>query len=602
MSRIIFSCILIAVLICASSARAAPQTFDEGSLIIPMDIDYQDDGMFKAFGLLYQLLLADVKVHWIISPDKAHGGVDFETSATDHETGDEIKNHGYRGGPFVIEADEADDALAVVDEWQAEHVTAVHIATEEFTGDVNRTLTVAPIIGIFADGNEDIAFDYLNAAAIPDSLGQEWPHDKDKTLEYEGYPDVLSISEVHGPTDTDHTDGILFDDAGLPVYCELMTMHWDVKKRDEEAIAEVREFLYFPTHFFAECQAVNAVENAENGRFLTPNGYIMDKQPDDVEVVNPNLPFSQFDGLFQTVGGSEPSYTLPDGDEYFDEGVVMITEDISPIGTRDVWMTGYIDGICDVVPVEKKGPGTEECDEGVGKVSYLGGHKYSVKTPLSDNPDAQGTRLFLNALFEADCVTTLGQPNMSLSIDGPSWTAAPEVDLSLTIDNSGAGVSYDNVMSVTLPDGMTLDSSDVEPTDVSGSTLTWEAGNIGPGNEFKVDISVVLDAKDTYKVTGDLTYRVGQNTIEEPATTFTVVYSDEPPPDGGAGDADIDSDSDNDMDSDSDGGLLSDSGLGDGGETGQKGSSSCGCSTIGAGKPGHPLSTLSAKIVLFFLK
>lgn len=40
-----------------------------------------------------------------------------------------------------------------------------------------------------------------------------------------------------------------------------------------------------------------------------------------------------------------------------------------------------------------------------GKISYLAGHRYKTETPISENYDTQGTRFFLNALFEADCVT-----------------------------------------------------------------------------------------------------------------------------------------------------------------------------------------------------
>ncbi len=381
--------------------------FEQDSLIIPMDIDYQDDGMFLAYGLVYQLLKNDINVHWLIKTPKDLGDDDFVASTLDVPTGDEVVEHGYRGGPFAVAAEDAAAALIVVDAWQASHVTAVHQATESFIGPVARILRNVPRIGIFATGQEDISFDYMNAAGVPDSLDQAWPDAKDPTGVYSGYPDILSVAEVRGPTDTNDKDGALFDNAGEPVFCELMTMHWDVADRDDEAIAEIREYLHYPVHFFAECQSVNAVENSVNGHFLTPNGYIMDERPDEVDVVHPYLPFSQFDGEFETVGGSEPSYSLPEGDSYFDDGVVMMTETGSPIGYRDVWMTGYLDGECDIdVVIEKGGggrlPPPEDCP---GKISYLGGHKYSTDTPISENPDSQGTRFFLNALFEADCIT-----------------------------------------------------------------------------------------------------------------------------------------------------------------------------------------------------
>ncbi len=49
-------------------------------------------------------------------------------------------------------------------------------------------------------------------------------------------------------------------------------------------------------------------------------------------------------------------------------------------------------------------------DPSKGKVSYLGGHKYGVSLPISSNPGTQGTRYFLNSLFEAPCTSTNGLP------------------------------------------------------------------------------------------------------------------------------------------------------------------------------------------------
>ena len=57
-------------------------------------------------------------------------------------------------------------------------------------------------------------------------------------------------------------------------------------------------------------------------------------------------------------------------------------------------MTGFIDGKCPAA--------VQKCN-GAGKVSYLGGHRYVTKLPISENDDTQGTRLFLNSLFEAPC-------------------------------------------------------------------------------------------------------------------------------------------------------------------------------------------------------
>lgn len=42
-------------------AQADVRTFETGSLVIPMDLAYQDRGLFQAYGLVFQLLRQDVR-------------------------------------------------------------------------------------------------------------------------------------------------------------------------------------------------------------------------------------------------------------------------------------------------------------------------------------------------------------------------------------------------------------------------------------------------------------------------------------------------------------------------------------------------------------
>jgi hypothetical protein len=365
--------------------------FDPGVLIIPMDTDYQDMGMLEAYGLVYQLLRNDVSIDWAIAAGKDYGGVDFSTSAVDVRTLDPVPDHGYRGGPFVIS--DADAAFPIVEVWQADNPdTTVHVATEAFEAHVARRLVTAPTIAVFADGNEDIARDYLMAAKIPDSTGDPaWP---------DASPDMLDPIEVAGPSDTDHTDGALFNDTGEPVYCQFMSMHWGVAdaEANPEVVAEVRAFLRFSTHFFAQCQAVNAFENlVPHGHFLTPNGFEIVERPTEYDFYRMDSPFGQMDGPFESVGGSEPAYSVPEGDAYYQSHTVIITAAGTPEGDRDVWMTGFLDGKCI--------PSAPICAD-AGKISYLGGHQYDVALPISGHATTQGTRLFLNSLFEAPCALT----------------------------------------------------------------------------------------------------------------------------------------------------------------------------------------------------
>src|SRR5690349_8472905 len=59
----------------ASGSAALVTAFATGSLIIPMDTTFQDNGMLKAFGLVYKLVTNDVPVAWVVQTGKSQGGV-----------------------------------------------------------------------------------------------------------------------------------------------------------------------------------------------------------------------------------------------------------------------------------------------------------------------------------------------------------------------------------------------------------------------------------------------------------------------------------------------------------------------------------------------
>lgn len=69
-------------------------------------------------------------------------------------------------------------------------------------------------------------------------------------------------------------------------------------------------------------------------------------------MLRPEIPYNQLDGAFGTTGGSEPAYNLS-----------------SDLGTM------------------------------------YKNHPYSTTVPVASRSQSQGTRLFINALFEARCVT-----------------------------------------------------------------------------------------------------------------------------------------------------------------------------------------------------
>lgn len=532
---------------CTPNVHGPGPEFGAGSLIIPMDLSYQATGMFQAYGLLYQLLRQDVRVHWVIEPNKTWhaarcdtpgdlcawdcgiegSGVkcpyptaspDFYATTTviwdDTGTiprGTALGRHGYRGGPFVVDAADRDRALAIIDAWNDRaqwaanpwamrsvfHVTTVHEAAEPFTGTTAKTMIAAPTIAVFADGNEPIATGYLRAAGIPQSNGREFPSGRCGAADCgpgTSNPDMLSEEAIMGDLGTclapnlDHRNGALFDSAGNPRFCQIMSMHWGVNDRERvecdggacpatqaactgqrftynghEVVAEVREFLKHSTHFFAECQAVNAYENTvpnpnwpylddpgRDGHFLTTvgtpplcptgscsnnnyecvqnacggqacclpkpqtwqnlPGYEVAPQPmtSTLQVLRPDVPYNQLDGAFGTTGGSEPAYNLSTylGTTYKNNRQVTLLTGPNGPGDQDLWMSGYLDG-CDDIILRPAGQSARPAGQPAcgGKISYLGGHQYKTDVPLTSGSQSQGTRLFLNALFEADCVT-----------------------------------------------------------------------------------------------------------------------------------------------------------------------------------------------------
>jgi len=121
-------------------------------------------------------------------------------------------------------------------------------------------------------------------------------------------------------------------------------------------------------------------------------------------VLRPEIPYNQFDGRFGTTGGSEPAFNLSSylGTTYKNNRQVTLLTGANGPGDQDLWMTGYLDGCGDVILKTNGTPSTPECG---GKISYLAGHQYSTTVPVTSGSQSQGTRLFLNALFEAQCVT-----------------------------------------------------------------------------------------------------------------------------------------------------------------------------------------------------
>lgn len=527
MSKAIQMVIAVSVLLFAIVPQAADAqnvSFGSGSLIIPMDIDYQDAGMLRAFGLLDKLLRANVPVNWCILPGKtvvnsAGGnlGVDFTASATDFQTGTIITAHGYRGGPFVIASADVAAASPIITAWQTSNLsTRVHVATQAFTAPVRLVLTASPRIAILADGNQGILFSYLNAAGILDESNATW---------LTSSVDLLTPQQVAGASPSNPADGALFRPSGQPGFCTLATAHWNVTDTSlPNVVPEIQSFLQFPVHIFAECQAVNAIEGEPTtggrGKLLTSAGFQWPSaaQPLTVQFSGVDHPFAQLDGAFKTVGGSEPAYALATGSTYADSGAVMVRGANVATGVQDVWMGGYYNGTCSLASLGNcTNPGPK------GKVTYLGGHQYSVSTPISLNPMTQGTRLFLNSLFAGSCAHAEGQPVIAITAAAPATTTSAAVTFTLSYSNTGPGPGLAIQLADTLPANSTYVSATGGGT-FSGGTVSWNLGDLASGASGSVSVTVNLTTTGTYANHATASFAIGLTSKTATSNSTQTVY------------------------------------------------------------------------------
>jgi len=470
---------------------AAQTTFDVGSIVIPMDPTHQDDGILDAYGLVHALLAEGVHVHWIIDPTKAVDGADLEDLSTylTTEAPTAALQRSFAGGPFMIDSIDATDAELVIDQWQADGWSAIAYFTDaDIDAEVSRTLHVAPTIAIFEDGEEDIAWSYLNAAGIPDALGNTWDGSS---------PGNLSEAAITGVDDS-LVDGALIAADGLPAYCHLNLMHWD--ESDAEAVVmEIRQFAEDPlTSSLFECKATLSVENEPTyGMFLSSGiakiGLVRNNAT--YEVGDPSAE------LLQVVGDWGPaSGSLPDFDGTFDSGVVLVTGD-DGTDVAQVVASGHVDD-----------------DPAKGNVSLLGGHDYDVGLPYSSNDEINGVRVFLNSYFTADCADLAQAPLIALA--GTPSVVDQDVTLVLDHANTGAGPGRTASLVLEVPAGLTYVSDDGGGVwDAGPGTVTWDLETIDPGETGSIETELSATASGNYLLVAELEYHVE-------ATAFTADWSD----------------------------------------------------------------------------
>lgn len=299
---------------------APPVLFTANSLIVPMDtgVNGQDNGMLRAYGLVYALLHNNIPVNWVIDPSKAPNGNDLVINSGSLQN---VRNgatitvpRSYSGGPFVIDASDAAAALPIIAAWQAtvSDNTMVHRLTSgSFTAESARMLIRAPRIAILMDGNEQIAFNNLNTAGIPDATGALWSLTS---------PDILTEAGIEGPSTSNDADGVLFHTpGGFSRYGYLASVHYITTASTAEVVQETRSWLSSNAlaHSFMQCEAARVFENDPSGFFLTTAGIADDgSAPTTSAIRSPSDPLVQISDSFEADSGSVDSIGLAGGSTF----------------------------------------------------------------------------------------------------------------------------------------------------------------------------------------------------------------------------------------------------------------------------------------------
>jgi uncharacterized repeat protein (TIGR01451 family)/uncharacterized repeat protein (TIGR02543 family) len=522
---------LVGLALCATlavfsvnSGNAGVKSFATGTLIIPMDTDTaanhasfnQNNGMWKAYGLVYRLLQNGIPVQWAIDTSKAStSGIDFSASSvSDQRTGTSLGSWDYRGGPFIIDSAHAAQALPIINAWWAANGNQpnVHTATASFSANVPLIMTQAPRIANEAI-NSSITSAYYNAAGIPDAAGNPWSSTS---------PNILNETQIANGALFNH--GAVCDQAKYTIFVTPHNSGYlysltDPTNLGTKTYGQLDTFVSQGGGWTAMCHSILSNENAIAA--LTTNGSA------SVKALFPSSqPGGTPGGLLTTTGfplidntGGTWSNLLPGYPAA--QAVPTTVAQSLPGGSVQTWPAPGNPGAPTYYPSTKRAgtftasgvshddflTGIYHNGTGEGRITYIGGHSFTTTLPYSANAEAPFLRAFYNSLL----FNGAGEARLDLTLDSTTYPQNGTGLLDMSIKNVG-GDTASNVASlgVTLAPGITYAGTTSGPApQVSGQTLVWPSGvgDIAGGAtavSFQVSVDPSVSATIGSKHLGDM--------------------------------------------------------------------------------------------------
>ncbi|WP_461204783.1 DUF7507 domain-containing protein [Clostridium sp. DL1XJH146] len=476
-------------------------TFQPGTLIIPMDTISQDNGMYRAYGLIFKLLYNNVinpgtpiYVYWAINPTKTNfSTVDFIASVREFGTANVPANYSYTGGPFIIEITPQNQALVeqIINDWNSADPDPPAVFIHELVGSAVTVQTAAKLIRpprvSVEDKNNGIVTEYLDVAGIPDyytvfpnnyTIPPEWD-DKES-------PSILTSEQIDAGGFFGNTADLNCRKRAYDIFISPHTGE-DVWTDLGNTLPQLDQFLQLGGHLHSMCESIVSIEN--NAYFLTSTGIKEENKGEDFfinqsEAENPLLQAVDTGEVQGLPGGSVQTWNM---DETGNNPVNYLpatkifsyfTETKDDVTTQYDFMIGG----------PYQGSTYSPNNPGAGAIVYEGGHSYDSKVPYTDKMSNLYYKFVLNSIF-----LSVTKPLLDLSFTPNAITAGSTNNYDFTVKNIGGGEAINSNISVTLLPNMNPSNYSTPPTSITGTlptgfTLTWSGITLDAGEEITFDV------------------------------------------------------------------------------------------------------------------